>query len=240
MTAAVSSFSSSATATLSSAPAPALCLTCASSIPPKSLAVGDVFLTRCCERPICSRCLSRNPRLRAYDPCLACLGGVSAAGSSGSGLKVRGGTRDGATSKTGLEVHDVLEGDMFTIGDDDDDGEEGVELDDMAPEADEKATTGIRGVELLPPYSSAPTSDSRGRGDSSSSHPSTPPTPPPPSDNPTPTSTSSSDPNKYYIQSGDTLSAIALRISVDVSNSMSSSVSRSFAHFLIPIYRVAD
>ncbi|KZO90682.1 hypothetical protein CALVIDRAFT_568840 [Calocera viscosa TUFC12733] len=64
----------------------ALCSTCASSLLPSSLrpsashplAPPQVYTTPCCSRPICATCLARNPRLRGYNPCLGCLGGVGA------------------------------------------------------------------------------------------------------------------------------------------------------------------
>ena len=58
-----------------------LCIACASSPPSKADAP---FRTRCCAKPICAACLARNPRLRDYDPCLACLGGVRAAAARGA------------------------------------------------------------------------------------------------------------------------------------------------------------
>jgi hypothetical protein len=134
-----------------------LCLTCASSIPPKTLvdpASGGVFTTPCCKRVICVNCLSKNPRLRAYDPCLACLAGVDATitGTGGAtrtsrNKKVvellfdadaqadddadddadadgRGGVDLKARAKSGLEVNGLTESEMFTIGDSDDEEEE--------------------------------------------------------------------------------------------------------------------
>ncbi|KZT19668.1 hypothetical protein NEOLEDRAFT_1141813 [Neolentinus lepideus HHB14362 ss-1] len=90
-------------------PAP-LCLACSSSLPPKLS--DDVFLTRCCMRPICLSCTAKNPRLTRYDPCLACLGGVSAVS---------------ARTQEGDEVRNVDAGvrdeDVFVLGDDEDDGD---------------------------------------------------------------------------------------------------------------------
>ncbi|KZT57657.1 hypothetical protein CALCODRAFT_272466 [Calocera cornea HHB12733] len=59
----------------------ALCSTCASSLLPSSRRPSphpQAYTTPCCARPICTTCLARNPRLRGYNPCLACLGGVGA------------------------------------------------------------------------------------------------------------------------------------------------------------------
>ena len=53
--------------------------------PPGSSAGNSepLLLTRCCGRPICDcpSCLTSNPRLARYNPCLACLGGVGAVGT---------------------------------------------------------------------------------------------------------------------------------------------------------------
>ncbi|CAE6424967.1 unnamed protein product [Rhizoctonia solani] len=51
-----------------------LCLACSQELSPKSL--DSYFRTPCCARYICDRCLSKNARLRRYNPCLSCLGGV--------------------------------------------------------------------------------------------------------------------------------------------------------------------
>jgi hypothetical protein len=80
-----------------------LCLACSSSL----LIKGDDnrFKTECCSRVICDRCLTRNPRLGRYNPCIACSGGANVLQSSG---------------KTGLEVNGVAEDSMFVVGDDED------------------------------------------------------------------------------------------------------------------------
>ncbi|KAF8513182.1 hypothetical protein BU17DRAFT_53511 [Hysterangium stoloniferum] len=59
-----------------------LCLACSSSPSPK--ADSTAFFTPCCSRTICDRCLEKNPRLRWYNPCLACLAGVALVGQSSS------------------------------------------------------------------------------------------------------------------------------------------------------------
>jgi hypothetical protein len=78
-----------------------LCLACSSSLPPRLWkqfqdgtkngstsassssgneatlrASSELFLTQCCGRPICPSCLTSNPRLARYNPCLLCLGGM--------------------------------------------------------------------------------------------------------------------------------------------------------------------
>ena len=108
-----------------------LCLACSSSLPPvRSRAAspasasypihsGDsgIFITRCCSRPICPTCISSNPRLTRYDPCLACLGGVGV-------LDVRSRVTQGLAKNIDGAVRDQ---DTFVLGDDDDEeGEDGV------------------------------------------------------------------------------------------------------------------
>ncbi|KAL5634983.1 hypothetical protein ACGC1H_002874 [Rhizoctonia solani] len=58
-----------------------LCLACSQELSVKSL--DSCFRTSCCARYICERCLSKNARLRRYNPCLSCLGGVGLVQSTG-------------------------------------------------------------------------------------------------------------------------------------------------------------
>ncbi|KAF9466561.1 hypothetical protein BDZ94DRAFT_1187314 [Collybia nuda] len=98
-----------------------LCLACASSLPPlktstdlhgeSPVGTQDVFITHCCGRPICPRCITANPRLERYNPCLVCLGGVGV---------VRSG------SNTPVSPHMNVDGamrdeDVFVLGDEDED-----------------------------------------------------------------------------------------------------------------------
>ncbi|KAJ6494733.1 hypothetical protein C8R47DRAFT_974246 [Mycena vitilis] len=90
-----------------------LCLACSSSLPPKS--AEQVFTTPCCSRPICPQCITANPRLARYNPCLACLGGVDVVGAGSST----------ATFKQPASTNRNLDGavrdeDTFVLGDDDD------------------------------------------------------------------------------------------------------------------------
>ncbi|KAF9496757.1 hypothetical protein BDN71DRAFT_1445684 [Pleurotus eryngii] len=87
-----------------------LCLTCSSSLPPRS---GQVFTTPCCGRPICPTCLKSNPRLARYDPCLACLGGMDAVASS----RTQRNPPDGPRNVNGA----ARDEDTYVIGDDDED-----------------------------------------------------------------------------------------------------------------------
>ncbi|WRT69386.1 uncharacterized protein IL334_006370 [Kwoniella shivajii] len=46
------------------------CQTCSSELPPHLF--RQAFITPCCSSPICNGCISRNPRLKEYIPCLRC------------------------------------------------------------------------------------------------------------------------------------------------------------------------
>jgi len=120
-----------------SATAP-LCLACSSSLPPRlwkrtfesaknrsaasssSCSGGstdsarrsssELFLTQCCGRPICPSCVTSNPRLVRYNPCLACLGAVSSE-------KVLHGKHQVPSNVDGA----VRDEDVFVVGDEDED-----------------------------------------------------------------------------------------------------------------------
>ncbi|ESK86020.1 hypothetical protein Moror_9421 [Moniliophthora roreri MCA 2997] len=87
-----------------------LCLACSSNFPPRRKSQTH-YTTPCCKQPICNACTSANPRLTRYNPCLMCLGGVDAVGSSPRVEEKR--NVDGA----------VRDEDTFAIGDDDEDEE---------------------------------------------------------------------------------------------------------------------
>lgn len=94
-----------------------LCLACSSSLPPRSH--EPFFTTQCCNKPICASCISNNPRLARYNPCLACLGGVEAIGSRSSG-----GKQLVPPEKVNIDGA-VRDEDTFILGDDEDSEEEG-------------------------------------------------------------------------------------------------------------------
>lgn len=97
----------------------ALCSTCSSCLPLK--AAPDLFMTKCCARPICPTCISSNPRLRSYNPCLSCLGGVGVV-SSAFLQNIRAANN-----------HTVQDEDIFILGDDEDDEDEAHELASVSP-----------------------------------------------------------------------------------------------------------
>src|SRR5260370_32878673 len=102
-----------------------LCLTCSSSRPPEKRPGGSQnpsqieHITPCCNRRICSTCLTRNPRLRAYNPCLACLGGVDSVSSRRPESSFR------SLGPSGMvEVCGVEEDETFIVGEDDESEDE--------------------------------------------------------------------------------------------------------------------
>ncbi|KAG2133665.1 uncharacterized protein EDB93DRAFT_1093191 [Suillus bovinus] len=96
----------------------ALCSTCSSCLPPK--ASPDLFITECCARPICPTCISSNPRLRSYNPCLSCLGGVGVVSSFLRNVR--------ATNNDTVRDEDI-----FILGDDEDDEDQALELALVSP-----------------------------------------------------------------------------------------------------------
>jgi len=90
-----------------------LCLACSSSLPP-SKSQFSCFTTNCCQRPICPSCITSNPRLARYDPCLACLARVNLLASTSTSAL-------GTTQSTSLVniSGEVRDQDVFVLGDDD-------------------------------------------------------------------------------------------------------------------------
>jgi hypothetical protein len=168
-----------------------LCLACSSSLPPYKS--SRIFTTNCCSRPICPACLSSNPRLARYDPCLACLGGVGALSAGSSRTK--------QVSSQNINVDGaVRDEDTFVLGDDEDD-EEGGEINESSDRRGSSSPP--------PPYSSELPVNQSG-----------PSTPIITQEFQTCTEDaagpSTSAPSKYYIKPSDNLKGIALRFGVDV------------------------
>src|SRR5262245_57588596 len=90
----------------------ALCLACSSSILPKA---SGIFVTPCCGRRICPTCLSSNPRLSRYNPCLVCLGGVSVV-SNNKGKEWNTAGREQRTTPQNIDGA-VRDEDTFVVGD---------------------------------------------------------------------------------------------------------------------------
>lgn len=192
----------------------ALCLACSSSLPP-NVDDSELFVTKCCGRPICPRCLETNPRLARYNPCLACLAGVGVIQASSSARN-----RPGVQSVK-VENLDggVKDRDLFVLADDDDDDD-----DDDNSSMDEEEDGQVYRSATPPPPDVIPTISPL------------PVTPPPPlpviddTEEASATNTTSRPPtlnedNKsakqdapvvYRLRRGDTLIGIALRFRLDV------------------------
>ncbi|VDB84760.1 unnamed protein product [Peniophora sp. CBMAI 1063] len=179
-----------------------LCLACSSSLPPRLLtqtAVGkhssELFLTKCCARPICPTCLARNPRLARYDPCLACLGGVRAVGSGQSSTD--------APRNIDAAIRDE---DVYAIGDDDDE-------EDADPGETSAGSSG--GSDGLPAPATPPPAYATELPIQGLTNPATPTSSTPSQDDGTNEKMEEDVPRRYYIRKGDTLLGIALRHGVD-------------------------
>ncbi|KAI0035418.1 hypothetical protein K488DRAFT_43432 [Vararia minispora EC-137] len=185
-----------------------LCLACSSSLPPRLIVrhvaapsnASDstkkcpsdcLFFTPCCSRPICPTCLSRNPRLARYDPCLFCLNGVRAVSSSTT------------TQPKNLDGG-VKDSDVFTVGDDEDEDEDG------------GARSSSSGSPPTPPpsYSTDPCAESQDSA-SLASLASSPVGPSCTENAADGVRAEESAPATYYLRTGDTLLGISLRFGVD-------------------------
>lgn len=199
-----------------------LCLACSSSLPP-NVDDSELFMTKCCGRPICPRCLETNPRLARYNPCLACLAGVGVVQASSSARNRSGGKH--ATGGSGVQPVRVenLDGgvkdqDLFVLGDDEE------EDDDDDVSGDETEGREVYRSATPPPPDVIPTASSLLE---------TPSPPPPVIDNPEETSSTNYIPTPptldedrqsakpdvpavYRLRRGDTLMCIALRFRLDV------------------------
>ena len=218
---------SSSNTSMTTAP---LCLACSSSLPPRlwkrttqqqqqqqqqdaqsghvqtSESSNDgsdselLFLTRCCGRPICPSCLTSNPRLARYNPCLACLGGVGAVGTK----KLQGQQYLTASNVDGA----VRDEDVFVLGDEDEDG--------SSSEADDGEAAKASAVASPPPLEGARPPEP----DRIQARPHLEPDKP---DEPTePIDSNQGSPGRYYIRPEDTLLGISLRLGVEVSTTTTS------------------
>ncbi|KAK7030269.1 hypothetical protein VNI00_014286 [Paramarasmius palmivorus] len=98
-----------------------LCLACSSSLPPRTSQTQKIFITPCCNQPICPSCITANPRLERYNPCLMCLGGVDAVSKSTS--KGEGNEEQGRRKERNVDGS-VRDEDLFVLGDDDEQDED--------------------------------------------------------------------------------------------------------------------
>ena len=209
-----------------------LCLACSSSLPP-NVDDSELFITKCCERPICPRCLESNPRLARYNPCLACLAAVGVIQASSS-------TRNGTGRKPGADRSGVqsakvenLDGgvkdqDLFALVDgdedsdeEDDDSVEGAEGGRFPRSAAPPPPDKIHTASPLPKTPPPPLVTTNSTEESQTSN--TPPTPSDDERSPVPDSA----PVVYRLRRGDTLTGIAFRFRLDV---RSFPVSRTSIH----------
>ncbi|KAI0768080.1 hypothetical protein BD413DRAFT_452104, partial [Trametes elegans] len=101
-----------------------LCLACSSSLPPRKVDI-NVYHTPCCSRPICPNCVSTNPRLTRYNPCLRCLAGVDAVNSKPS-------SSAGDYGPTANIDGSIRDEDIFVLEDDDQSDLEVIQENDSA------------------------------------------------------------------------------------------------------------
>ena len=198
-----------------------LCLACSSSLPP-NVDDPELFITKCCQRPICPRCLETNPRLARYNPCLVCLAGVGVIQASSSARNLSGGKGAGGTGVQSVRVQNldggVKDQDLFVLADDDEDDEDEDASTDGEDDGRARRSAAPPPPDVVPKVSHLPE---------------TPPPPPVTSrtedllfSNPTPTppipdhserhSTEPDSPVVYRLRRGDTLTGIALRFRLDV------------------------
>ncbi|GJE96583.1 LysM peptidoglycan-binding domain-containing protein [Phanerochaete sordida] len=184
--------------------APSLCLACSSSLPPHrtSEKSSGFFVTPCCNRPICPACISKNPRLARYNPCLHCLGGVGIVHAHSSTSIAHA-----ASKPQNLDggLHDDA---VYAIGDDDEDedDEDGLRATPgdtllSTPSTPPPAYTELDEPPLQPSDTQQTDSEHHDRDTLQDIEDSR--------------EGSSSAPSKYYIQPKDTLVGIALKFGVD-------------------------
>jgi len=170
-----------------------LCLACSSS---PSARKSVTFTTACCNKPICSSCLDKNPRLRDYNPCIACLAGVAVVSKSTRSAQRRTDAASSAPATGDVYTSPFTEDqrreqETFVVGDDEDESD------------------------IPPPYSQSSEASIQ-RVASTSSHPTHQEARP--ADVASPeigVKNAQSGPSQYYIQPGDTLIGIAFKFGVD-------------------------
>ncbi|KAG9005114.1 hypothetical protein FRB93_009984 [Tulasnella sp. JGI-2019a] len=163
-----------------------LCIGCASSIPASSST--KVPVTLCCNRLICLRCDAGNPRLKTYNPCLSCFGGVGVVNAAPE------------MNRTALKVGEVEADDVFVVGNDGDD--------------DSDPDEGQVGPDDLPKYTERAGSIAAAVQDTSE-EPGTPPSVPNPHQPVSQSAPAGYSKTEYWIKPRDTLMGIALRYGVD-------------------------
>jgi hypothetical protein len=192
----------------------ALCSACSSSLLPSQ--AKNAFTTPCCNRPICPKCVNANPRLARYNPCLSCLGGVSAVNTKIAARAICPlSSHQPERTSTDLNIDgSVRDSDLFVLGDDDED--ECTSVDDAPP----LYTADSIGQDT-PPSPDLMTNPWKDVGpEQLANHPSSASSPEYSQGEmllTTPEPSATSDvPAEYHLKPGDTLLGIALRFGVDV------------------------
>ncbi|WOO79817.1 uncharacterized protein LOC62_02G003332 [Vanrija pseudolonga] len=90
------------------ATAPTYCQTCSSELRPTE----ERYTPACCNVPICGACVARNPRLKAYSPCLRC-----------GDVRTRDGAAEVARGAARREEDARRVEEVFVLEDSDDEGE---------------------------------------------------------------------------------------------------------------------
>ena len=192
-----------------------LCLACSSSLPPSKSTKDPstaIYITKCCQRPICPSCISSNPRLSRYDPCLFCLGGVDLVGMKGPSSSQ---SQRFMNIPLPADVNingEVRDQDTFILGEDDEDDENEQERQEFS------AGDGAMSVSSPPPpYQSI--IDPWKEESSSPPHETATLTSNPISqaEEPSCSKPNNTRPYRYYINRSDTLQGLSLRFGIDVS-----------------------
>ena len=199
-----------------------LCLACSSSLPP-NVDDSELFMTKCCDRPICPRCLESNPRLARYNPCLACLAGVGVIQASSSSRNKSGGKPPvGGAGAQPVKVENldggVKDQDLFVLGDDDEfsDSDDGMSVhgegDGRCPRSAAPPPPDV--IQTKSPLLKTPPPPSVTTDAEEAPVTNITPTPPTPIEDKQPPK--SEAPVVYRLRRGDTLMGIALRFRLDV------------------------
>lgn len=178
---------------------------------------SKIYLTQCCARPICPHCLSTNPRLARYNPCLRCLAGVNAVKTRLSAASSSQRHGDNAATRTNIDGS-VRDEDIFVVEDEDesesdtdsptDEGQRSVS-ENSSVDTETAQYDGRRSSPVSPSGQGVAGAASRRETEEAADlhHGAVTQQAP---------TTSSGMPPKYYIRPDDTLIGISLKLKVDV------------------------
>jgi hypothetical protein len=189
-----------------------LCLACSSSLPPSTTSTA-IYITKCCQRPICPSCISSNPRLTRYDPCLFCLGGVDLVGMNGSSSSQSHRFMNILIPANANINGEVRDQDTFILGDDDDDDDDD---DEENEEENLKISAGDGAASISSPPPLYESIVDPWKEEESPPHETTIPTSNAISQ-PSSSKPDNTRPYRYHINRSDTLQGLSLRFGIDVS-----------------------